>query len=151
MRFRPSCFGIVVAMMSVLFVAISLLSGCSPQEKESAKKDPSGIFGKKTDEIGEFDPAANRDVKVEDGTDVNIVTGAVGAYGGAVRTIAKLKIQDALNKFYAFEGRYPKDHDEFMSKVIKANKIQLPVPPTTQEYQYDVENHELIVVMKEKE
>ena len=138
-------------MMSVLIVAISLLSGCSPQEKKSAKKDPSGIFGKTTDEIGEFDPAANRDVKVEDGTDVNIVTGAAGAYGFAVRETSRLQIKRAVDLFYALEGRYPKDHDEFMSKVIKANRIQLPVPPTTQEYQYDVENHELIVVMKEKE
>ena len=57
----------------------------------------------------------------------------------------------ALNLFHTpRNGRYPKSHEEFMEKVIKANNIQLPQPVTTAEYQYDVENHELKVVDKVK-
>jgi hypothetical protein len=33
-----------------------------------------------------------------------------------------------------------------MEKIIKANNIQLPVLPGNKIYQYDVENHKLVVV-----
>ena len=37
-----------------------------------------------------------------------------------------------------------------MEKIIKRHKIELPVLPGKRQYQYDVENHELIVVEKEQ-
>ena len=43
-------------------------------------------------------------------------------------------------------GHFPKDYDEFMTQIIKANNIQLPVLPGGKQYQYDVENHRLVVV-----
>ena len=55
-------------------------------------------------------------------------------------------IDHAVRIFHATEGRYPKDYDEFMQKVIKANNINLPVLPGGAKYQYDVENHKLVVV-----
>lgn len=42
--------------------------------------------------------------------------------------------------------RYPKDHEEFMTQIIKANNINLPVLPGGRKYQYDVENHELVII-----
>jgi hypothetical protein len=45
----------------------------------------------------------------------------------------------------------PKDHEEFMTQIIKKNNIQLPVLPGGRQYQYDVENAELVVVEAEKE
>ena len=52
--------------------------------------------------------------------------------------------------YRAETGEYPKDHDEFMNKIVKRHGIQLPVLPGGRQYQYDVENHELIVVEKEQ-
>ena len=55
-------------------------------------------------------------------------------------------VEHALDLFNASEGRYPKDYDEFMTRIIKANNIKLPVLPGQWKYAYDVENHKLEVV-----
>ncbi|MGE3316257.1 MAG: hypothetical protein AB7O26_14160, partial [Planctomycetaceae bacterium] len=55
-------------------------------------------------------------------------------------------VQQALNLFHAEHERYPKDHAEFMEKIIKANNIQLPELPEGFKYKYDVENHKLEAV-----
>ena len=68
----------------------------------------------------------------------------------AIHEIARLQIKQSVEMFRAVEGRYPESHEEFMEKVIKANGIKLPAPVTTAEYQYDVENHELLVVEKQE-
>ena len=73
----------------------------------------------------------------------------MAGYGPAVQKISKLGIEKALGFFNATHGRYPKDHEEFMEKIIKANDIQLPVLPGGRQYQYDVENHKLVVVAGE--
>jgi hypothetical protein len=63
-----------------------------------------------------------------------------------MESIAKTKIKAALNYFQGENERYPKDHEEFMEKIIKANNIELPVLPYKGRYQYDVEKHELMIV-----
>jgi len=72
--------------------------------------------------------------------------GGLNAYKPTVERLMKLQVQRALGFFQATEGRYPKDHNEFMEKVIRANQIKLAVLPGNWVYQYDVQNHELVVV-----
>ena len=55
-------------------------------------------------------------------------------------------IDHALDLFNATEGRYPKDYNEFMKRIIKENNIKLPVLPGGAKYAYDVKNHKLQVV-----
>ena len=140
-----------------LFAALALTGfvflGCTGPKQESdntsdSKKSSSGVIGKTTQEIQEYD--ASRGENVSDGTmktpsPLNPL-GAMNAYGPTVEKISKMGIKRAVDLFYAEHGRYPKDFDEFMSKIIKANNIELPVLPGGAEYRYDVENHELIVV-----
>ncbi len=141
-----SCFPWL--MLSVI-AAFMINAGCDKPAEPSAKKDNRGIFGKKTQDVGEFDP--NGGAKVDDGkvNEGHLATPGIGAlagYGPAAQQASKLAVQQALNFFNASNGRYPKDHAEFMDKVIKANNIRLPVLPGGRRYQYDVENHELVVV-----
>ncbi len=144
------------ALVPVMLCAVVVFCfGCrDPYESETAQADKkpeateTGIFGQKTDDIGEFDPNAN--VKVSDGkikkwNPLNPI-GALNAYGPAVEKVSQLAITQAVNLFYAEKGRYPKDHEEFMEKIIKQNKIELPELPGDRQYQYDVENHELVIV-----
>lgn len=138
-------FHILLTMM-ISSIVMMLSVGCAPPE---AKKSSTGIIGKKTNKIGEFDPAANREIKVEDGSDVNIVTGAMGALGPAADQIAKLRIEQELNLYRAEFGDYPKTYDEFMEKIIIAKNVMLPEPRTNLEYQYDVANHKLVMVKKQ--
>ena len=61
-----------------------------------------------------------------------------------------MTVNQAVEMFRATEGRYPKDYQEFKSKVIEAKQIRLPVPGEGLEYQYDVQNHSLVVVKSKK-
>lgn len=140
-----------------LLLLLSLvLCGCYPPKKPQPKfsnkgKTETGIFGKKTQDIDEYDP--EKDKKVEDGmvapNPVNPL-GALKAYGPTTKKIAELGVKKAIDLFHAAKGRYPKNHEEFMEEVIKANRIELPVLPGGREYRYDVKNHELVVVEKQE-
>jgi len=125
------------------------LTGCGMKSiEEQTKKSPNSIVGKTTQNVTEFDPKAGANVsdsKVR--ADVtNPVTAPVMAYGPMLEQIFKSHIEHAVNLFQATEGRYPADLAEFMEKIIKANNIKLPVLPGGKQYQYDVENHKLVVV-----
>ena len=113
-------------------------------EIEAEQKPKPGL--RTTDEIGEFDPAAENNLADTEVKVTNPITGPLEAYGPLRLQVAELGIQQAVEMFRATEGRYPKNHDEFMQRVIKANKIRLPEPNAGQRYQYDVENHKLVVV-----
>jgi hypothetical protein len=69
----------------------------------------------------------------------------VATYWRIREAIAFDLIQDAMNKFKAFEGRAPKDHDEFMEKIIKANAIKLPELFEGESYWYDTKTEQLMI------
>ena len=123
----------------------------TPEKKDKGPKKE--VINQVTDDIGEFDANAGevKEADMQVKSNSGPLSAYSGAYGYAVSATAKMKITQAVEMFRATEGRYPKSHDEFMAKVIKANQIQLPVLPGEREYQYDVENHELKVVEPNKE
>lgn len=123
------------------------LTGCGMQSlEEQTKKSPNGIIGKKTQDIGQFDPKAGTKVSDSKIAATDMITAPVSAYGPMLEKISKSHIEHAVRLFEATEGRYPKDYDEFFEKIVKANNIQLPVLPGGKKYQYDVENHKLEVI-----
>ena len=131
-----------------LFVALVLPCGCvdSPSNSDD-KNSGKGIMGKTTQDIGEFD--AKKDNQVVSDQKIRAtdpITAPLSAYGPMVESISKTQIKSNLEIFNINEGRYPKDLEEFMEKIIKPNNIQLPVLPYKGRYKYDVENHELMIV-----
>jgi hypothetical protein len=61
--------------------------------------------------------------------------------------VAKIQIKNAVDTFWALNGRYPKDYAEFKREIIDANPtLRLPELPYYQEYGYDPETHELIIL-----
>lgn len=140
---RSTRFGI-----AAIFAASMCLAGCLSALEDQTKATGS-ILGKKTQDIAEFKPEEKRkvsDSKVK--VDDPILYG-VQTYGPALEQISKSHIHHALELFRAAEDRYPKDHAEFMERIIKENGIQLPVLPAGSQYQYDVAGHQLVVVEKE--
>jgi len=136
------------SLLGLLYCAVFIFSGCVPQQAEEKPK-PKPIVGETTQDIGEFNPSAGEEVS--DGkVELNMVTGAAGAYGPLVQKVSNIAIVQAVNLFNAAEGRYPKDHEEFMAKVIKKNNIRLAMLPHGSAYKYDVENHALVVVKVKK-
>ena len=139
----------------ICVLVVTAVCGCKDPSSKTAKKEKKptatekGIFGKK-DTIGEFDPNADNQIsdgKAKKSHPLNPL-GSLNQYGPALEKISTMHIQQAVNLFYAAEGRYPRDFAEFNERIVKPNNIQLPKLPGGAKYQYDVENHKLIVVKK---
>ena len=129
-------------------LTLALLSGCMDSlAKQTQKKPNEGIIGKKTDKIKEFDPNAAKQVVSDSKVKVDDpLLYAMQAYGPMIEQISTMYIDHAIDLFHASEDRYPKDYNEFMTRIIKENQIQLPVLPGGAEYAYDVEKHKLRIV-----
>ncbi len=142
-----------VSIASLLMLCITV--GCNPPtpKKKVAKEKgtATGILNKTTTKVGEWDPDAGLEIVVEDGEDINMINRNMKTLGKVTHQVAQMKVKQSLELFRASEGRYPKSHEEFMSKVFKVYVEKLPEPLTTCEYQYDVENHELLIVKKKSE
>ncbi len=135
--------------MKYLTIAILMLAaaGCGMKPlDEQTKKSPDSIIGKKTTAVGVYDPNAGAKVSDSKIQATDMVTSGTSSYGPMLERISKSHIEHAVNLFHANEDRYPKDYQEFMDRIIKENKIELPVLPGGKQYQYDVENHKLVVV-----
>ena len=68
------------------------------------------------------------------------------AYVTTIGRTSILQIEEAMRLYQAMNDRYPKDYDEFMTEIIKANNIALPKLPDDQKYGYDEREHKLIML-----
>lgn len=127
-------------------IAGGCMDSLQGQVEANSKKS---IIGKTTQKVGKFD--ANKKDQEVSNSEVhysNPVTGAAEAYVPIIEKTSKLEIEHAVRIFHALHGRYPRDYDEFMEKIILENGIRLPMLPADREYQYDEQNHTLVVIVK---
>ena len=68
------------------------------------------------------------------------------AYVSIIGRASILSIQHAMDIYHGTNDRYPKDFDEFMTEIIKANNIALPQLPPYQKYGYHETEHKLIIL-----
>jgi len=68
------------------------------------------------------------------------------AYVTIIGRTSILKIEQAMDLYHAANDRYPKDLDEFMNEIIKANNIALSTLPPYQAYGYDEKEHKLVIL-----
>ncbi len=133
----------MVLRKKLILCALLMATGCADSTPNSQAKV------KKPQEPGkvtEFDPNSGA-VEVDHKQKItDPITGPLAALQNAKIDIPQLAIQHALDLFNAAEGRYPNSFEEFMTRVIKENQIQLPQLPQGMEFQYDVENHKLLIV-----
>ena len=149
MQYRKIVSELSSACLIVLATLVCLSLGCA-DPNAADKEQKQSIIGQKTQEIGEFDSDGDAEIADQQVKVSANPLAAAGAYGYAAGTISKQAVERALQLFHAEHERYPKDHDEFMEKIIRANNIQLPVLPGGDQYQYDVENHELVIIEGKK-
>jgi hypothetical protein len=125
--------------------------GGSPktQAKAKAPAPPQFIVGKRTQDI------RNAAAELQKGgaqlgttriTAKDYLTLQGNAYVAIIGRTAELQIQQALELYRAMNDRYPKDYDEFMNEIIRANNIALPQLPSYQKYGYDEKEHKLIIL-----
>jgi hypothetical protein len=121
----------------------------NPKTKAKAPAKPEFIVGKRTQDIrnaqtelkpGKAQVASTRIVARDP------ITLSGNAYVSIVGRASMLNMQHAIDLYKAENDRYPKDYNEFMEVIIKANNIGLPKLPYYQEYAYDDKEHKLIII-----
>ncbi len=66
------------------------------------------------------------------------------------KAVLEIQIPHALELFKATEGRYPNSHQEFMEKIVRANRLTLPELPEGMVYRFNPEKGELWVYPEEE-
>lgn len=106
------------------------------------------IIRKTTRDVGDANAARNRgavnaETKVPVGDPVTV---SMSVYKNARFRAAQMQITSGLQAFYAEQGRYPRDYDEFKRGVLDQYNFQLPALPEYQRYGYDAKKRELVIL-----
>jgi len=136
----------------VFFLPLAALAvGCEAQQPSKQKVQIRDTVGKTTQEVRNLKPELSQGGQVTDGKihSTDYLTVQADAYRTSVANIAKMKVKMDMDQYEALNGEKPKTYEEFMDVIIKKGKpdgIQLPMLPYYQEYGYDPEAKELVVI-----
>jgi hypothetical protein len=147
-----------LALPPLLTLAGFALAGCEeprhvagepkPQVKKAAEAEDPFIVGKRTQEIRPADAEVKKGAQVVTpritAKDPITITG--NAYVSMIGQTSVLNIKHAMDLYQGANDRYPKDLDEFMTEIIKANNTSLPKLPFYQKYGYDEKEHKLVIL-----
>ena len=127
------------------------LVGCGDDAPAKPKVQSRETIGKTTQEVRNLKPELSKGGNVTDGKihATDYLTIQADAYRTSVAHIAKMKVKMDMDLYEALNGEKPKTYDEFMELIIKKGKadgIQLPMLPYYQEYGYDPDKKELVVI-----
>jgi hypothetical protein len=140
----------ILGLLAVLALAV----GCEEERNvgskpKAAAPKPEFIVGKRTQEI------KNAATELQKG-DARVATTKItakdpitlqgNAYVTVIGRTSIMQIEHAINLYHAMNDRYPKDYDEFMNEIIKANNIALPQLPYYQKYGYSMDDHKLVIL-----
>jgi hypothetical protein len=133
----------------LLLLAIAV--GCEEEKPAKPKVQTRETIGKWTQEIRNLKTELAKGGQTTDGkvhaSDYITLQGDV--YRTEVAKIAQMKVKMELDTYEALNGEKPKTYEEFMDVIIKKGKpdgIMLPMLPYYQEYGYDPDKKELVVI-----
>jgi hypothetical protein len=135
-------------LLLILAGCLAASLGCE-DEPMPTKGTGSGIIGKRTQKIVNAAPVlekGNAKVATTKITAKDPITLQGNAYVSIISRTSQLMIEHAIDLYHAQNDRYPKDYDEFITEIIKANNIALPKLPPYQDYGYDEKEHKLIII-----
>ena len=89
--------------------------------------------------------AAGRSLDNETGVARVVVEPVKSLFAFKENAVFKIQIPQAMQLFKATEGNFPQSHEEFMTKIVRANKLRLPDLPAGHTYVYDPNRGELMV------
>lgn len=132
-------------------VALLLVAGCDGGTKPKGPLKSRETIGKTTQDVRNLKDEAGKGGQVTDGKihATDYITIQADAYRTSVANIAKMKVKMDMDQYEALNGEKPKTYDEFMDVIIKKGKpdgIMLPMLPYYQEYGYDPDAKELVVI-----
>ncbi len=149
--------------LSVLLIlsGLALTTGCEEERNvggapggqvkssKPAPPKPEFIVGKRTQDVRNAGTEVSKEGARVASTKITAkdpITLQGNAYVTMIGQTSILEIQHALDLYHATNDRYPKNYDEFMSEIIKANNIALPQLPYYQKYGYDEKEHKLVIL-----
>ena len=129
---------------------LALASGCEV-DKTKRKVHARDTINKTTQDVRNLKPELEKGGQTTDGKihSTDYITIQADAYRTSVANIAKMKVKMDIDLYEAANGEKPKTYEEFMEHIIKKGKadgIQLPMLPYYQEYGYNPETKELLVI-----
>jgi hypothetical protein len=86
----------------------------------------------------------------EKGVGKMIVQPAVALFRFRQKAVFEIQIPHAMALYKASHGNFPKTQEEFDTKIIQANNIQLPELEEGQRYVYDPQTSKLMVEYRKK-
>lgn len=128
-----------------LLVIVSLVVGigCSPSTPTaSAPAAPTTVTAQKA-----VAGVGKKGQSLNDNTGIAraITAGPATLLNFQQKAVLEIQIPQALQLFNATEGRLPKSHEEFMQKIVEANRLVLPELPAGGVYRFNTEKGELWV------
>ena len=123
--------------------------GSQPNMVVEAKPEPQPIINRRTQDVRNAATELQKGQAKAATTKVtakDYISLQGNAYVAIIGKTSVLSIQQALDLYHAENDRYPRDYDEFMTGIIKANNIALPKLPPYQEYGYDEKEHKLVIL-----
>ncbi len=136
----------LLSSISGILVGCVVWIGCAPAPEHPGKSESSLLKPAQTTDIEEFQ--TDDEDRVVDPTRpvTDPISGPLAVLKNAQLQLPQLAIQQALELFNASEGRYPRDHQEFMQRIIAENRISLPQLPAGHAWKYDVARHQVLAV-----
>jgi hypothetical protein len=133
--------------LALLVIAL----GCEEDKPAKSKVKTRETVGKWTQDIRNLKPELAKGGQTTDGkvhaTDYLTLQGDV--YRTEVAKIAQMKVKMEMDTYEALNGKKPETYEEFMDVIMKKGKpdaIMLPMLPYYQEYGYDPDKKELVVI-----
>ena len=138
-------------MLPATITVMSMLIGCSgPVEQPPATVQTRQTLKKTTQNVLELSEALGQGgVRADLSINSQGLELAADAYRTSVGKLSVIAVDQKMAFFQAENDRKPTDYAEFMARIIEPGKpdgLMLPMLPYYQEYAYDPEAKELVVI-----
>jgi hypothetical protein len=135
-------------------VCLSLLAvaaGCGDDQPPKPKLQARATIGKKTQDVRNLKTELAKGGHTTDGKihAKDYITLQADAYRTTIGNISEMAVKHSIDLYEAEHGEKPKTYEEFMEVIIKKGKpdgLWLPMLPYYQEYGYDPDKKELVVI-----
>jgi hypothetical protein len=125
-----------------VLIGLGLGVGCQPSERPPAAEE-TVLTEPRLAEVGVGQ--AGRSLRDEQGLGGVVAQPASAYFQTRERIAFQIQIPQAVQLYQAEHGRLPASHDEFMQRIVEANRINLPQLPPGQVYRYHPEDGQLWV------
>ena len=136
---------------SAFAIPLLLAVGCGEETSTKPKLQTRETLHKVTQDVRDLKPELAQGGQVTDGKihATDYITIQADAYRTSVGNIAKMNVKHAIDIYEATDGPKPMPYEVFMGEIIKKGKpdgMMLPMLPYYQEYGYDADKKELVVI-----